>query len=448
MRLNKSEEPTCVPIADPRDTMTDPKAGKSGVAPGFYGADYVKIVIFGIALSALWTNLNSIIIPVQLLSFVPQSLKNTYLGLLTLAGLIVAIVVQPIAGALSDRSTLKWGRRRPYILAGAIAAVPFVIGLGFATSAVTFIASYCMLQACCNVAQGAYQGFIPDLVPQARRGLASGVKALFEAIGAIALVLPIGYFMDRYSNGAQKSWLWLSLGLLIFLLLCGASTTSLVIRESPSSKISRPSILSTLRKVFNIDLKKRHQFITFLLSRGFMVIPAAMLQTFALYYLTDKLGVSGPTAVANLVIVVGISSLIAVFPAGYLSDKVGRKPVVVSAGFLGASAIIWLLLSRNYTQILIGGGVIGIANGAFIAGSWALATDLVTKGEEARGMGLVNLASAGGSALARLVGPIIDLFNRYQRNLGYSVMLLLALGCYLAGSILLLVERTTSSELG
>jgi MFS family permease len=161
----------------------------------------------------------------------------------------------------------------------------------------------------------------------------------------------------------------------------------------------------------------------------------------------DKLGVSGPTAVAKLVIVVGISSLIAVFPAGHLSDKVGRKPVVVSAGFLGASSIVWLLLSRNYTQVLIGGGLIGIANGSFIAGSWALATDLVAKGDEARGMGLVNLASAGGSALARLAGPVIDLFNRYQRNLGYSVMLLLSLGCYLAGSILLLVERTTPSKM-
>lgn len=422
--------------------VADQKANRVGAVPDFHGADYVKIVILGIALSALWTNLHSIIIPIQLLGFVPESLKNTYLGYLTLAGLIVAMVVQPIAGVISDRSTLKWGRRRPYILAGALAAVPFLISIGFVGSYVGVLVLYCLLQASCNVAQGASQGFIPDLVPPARRGLASGTKALLETIGGIALVVPIGYFMGRYS-GSQESWLWLSLGVLAFFLVGGALTTALVVRESPGSGMLGPGLLSTARRAFALDWK-RHQFITFLISRGLMVMPAVMLQTFALYYLMDVLGITAPSAVANLIIVVAVSSLLVVFPAGRLSDRLGRKPVVVAAGFLGAVAVVWLLLSRSYAQVLVAGGLIGLANGAFTSGSWAFATDLVSKGEEASGLGLVNLASAGGSALARLIGPVIDFFNGYHRNLGYSVMLLLALGCYLIGSALLLVPRESS----
>ena len=83
------------------------------------------------------------------------------------------------------------------------------------------------------------------------------------------------------------------------------------------------------------------------------------------------------------------------------------------------------------------GALLGIANGAFLSTSWALATDLVAKGEEARYLGLANLAIAGGSALARLIGPVIDFFNGLGPNLGYSVMLLVCFICFVAGAGLL-----------
>ena len=79
----------------------------------FSRRDYIKITIFGLAISALWGSLHSIILPLRLLDFVDESLKNTYLGLLTLTGLLLAMAYQPIAGAISDRSRFRWGRRRP-----------------------------------------------------------------------------------------------------------------------------------------------------------------------------------------------------------------------------------------------------------------------------------------------------------------------------------------------
>jgi len=75
--------------------------------------DYVKITIYGFALSALWSSLHSIVLPLRLLDLVPEAEKNTRLGLLTFAGLLLAMIVQPIAGAISDRSGFRWGRRRP-----------------------------------------------------------------------------------------------------------------------------------------------------------------------------------------------------------------------------------------------------------------------------------------------------------------------------------------------
>ena len=76
-----------------------------------------------------------------------------------------------------------------------------------------------------------------------------------------------------------------------------------------------------------------------------------------------------------------------------------------------------------------------------MSSQWALATDLVGKGEEAKYLGLVNLVVAGGGALGRLIGPAIDFFNSYRPNLGYSVMFLFCFICFVVGSGLLMKIR-------
>src|SRR5512143_1980820 len=73
---------------------------------------------YWIGLSFKWNALHPIILPAVLLNLVPETQKNTYLGLLTFFGLIIAMIVQPVAGAISDGWRSRWGRRRP-LLAGA-----------------------------------------------------------------------------------------------------------------------------------------------------------------------------------------------------------------------------------------------------------------------------------------------------------------------------------------
>jgi Na+/melibiose symporter-like transporter len=143
------------------------------ITASFQRRDYIKITIFGFALTALWQSLHSIILPLRLLSFVPETQKNTYLGLMTLTGLLLAMAVQPIAGAISDRSGFRWGRRRPYILIGGIIAVLIIPGVGLAGSFTAIFIVYCLLQVATNTAQGPFQAFIPD---GARRQTGNGFR--------------------------------------------------------------------------------------------------------------------------------------------------------------------------------------------------------------------------------------------------------------------------------
>jgi Na+/melibiose symporter-like transporter len=408
-------------------------------ANGFHSIDYIKITILGFGLSALWASFHTVILQVRLLDFVAESLKNTYLGYLTFAGALIAMATQPIAGAISDRSGFTWGRRRPFILPGIILALLFLPGIGLGSSYLAIFIIYCLMQISTNTAQGPFQGFIPDLVPQGKRGVASGVRSLLNIVGGAVLIGVIGRFMGYYSAGEGSSWLWLSLGTLAIVLLGTMLVTVLTVKERPGIGGSRFPLLLTLYKSFKVDVRARPNFILFLVACLFIFMPWTALETFALYFLKDVIGIANPAAVtADLIIVVTACMLATVYPAGRLSDRVGRKLVIVPACLLSALGVVALFFSRSYMHILLCGGLLGISSGAWMSSQWALATDLVGKGEEARYLGLVNLVIAGGGALARLIGPVIDFFNAHSPNLGYSVMFLFCFVCFVIGSLLLL----------
>jgi MFS family permease len=414
---------------------------------GLHPIDYIKITIFGFALTAMWSSLHTFVLQLRLLDFVAESQKNTYLGLLTFAGLVLAMLVQPIAGAISDHWGFRWGRRRPYILIGTALVIILLPGIGLAKSFISLLIIYCLLQVSSNTAQGPFQAFIPDMVPGKKRGVASGVKGLLELAGGLILVRLLASFMGRYFAGEGELWLWSSLSLLDVVLLAALLVTIFTVKERPWVRVSPPPLLPTLYKSFKIDLKVSPGFVTFLVSRLLIVMAIATMQTFALYFLIDVVEVTNPTqATGDLLIVAGICLIGVVYPAGWLSDRIGRRPVVIASGVLGALGILPLLLIHNYSAMMVSGALLAISGGAFFSSNWALATDLVPKGEEARYLGLTNLATAGGSALARLIGIAIDPLNAYTHGLGYQVMLAACLLYFVIGSALLFKLKEPTSR--
>ena len=404
----------------------------------FGGMDYLKITVLGFALTALWSSLGSILLPIRILAYVPEAQKNTYLGLLTFTGLVVAIIIQPVAGTFSDFTNSRWGRRRPYILLGMLMTLIMLPWVGLASTYAAIFVVYCLLQICTNTAQASYQAFIPELVPPNKRGLASGIKSMLEVLGGVALVQVTAYFMGRYLKLGEEFWMWIALGILMAVLLIAMVITILTVKEPPSLGTTGLS-KSVFRQRLKIDLKVSRNFGWFLLARGLLGITGVALQIYTLYYLMDVVKIPNPALVAgNLIVVVGVCLLLTAYPAGRLSDRIGRKPIVIASGILGAIGVLVLLFSRTYLQLMFAGALIGMANGALLSGSWALATDLAVNGEEAKYLGLTNLAMAGGSALARLIGPVIDVFNGMKQGLGYQVMLLVCLTSLIAGTLILI----------
>jgi len=257
--------------------------------------------------------------------------------------------------------------------------------------------------------------------------------------------------MDHYSTGGGAYWLWLVLGVLAIVLLGAMIATMVMVRERPGAGGFPLLSFSALYKTFKVDIKANRDFIWFLVSRLLMLMAFTTLQTFALYFLQDVVGVASPAAATAKFSIVAVAGMLAiVYPAGRLSDRIGRRPILVTSGLLSALGIsLIFLFQHNYVFIILCGGLIGISFGAFMSTNWALATDLVARGEEARYLGLTNLATAGGAALARLIGPVIDFGNNYAPNLGYQVMLLACFVYFVAGSLLLLkIKMSGKPEVG
>lgn len=402
--------------------------------------DYIRISVFAFALSALWNSMNLIVMPARVMDFAPATAKNTYLGALTSAGLLVAIIVQPIAGAASDASRWSLGRRRPFVLVGAATAAVFLLALGAAPGLLVLWLVYVGLQVATNVAQGPYQGLIPDLVGGEKRGRASAAKLAAEVAGVVALAPATAYFVDRYREGGDAFWLWLALGCLATLLVVAAVLTLALVKERPMVAGTTAPIGEAIRRAFAVGWRERAELRWYLISRFFVLVAMSSVQAFAYYYLTDVVGVVGPAKVAGyLTVVGGAMVLLLAYPAGRLGDRLGRKPMLYVSGVVGCLGVLGLLLAQGVLWVLVSGALLGVATCLFLVNSWALATDLVPRERAAHYLGLVNLAALGG-VVARLWGPVIDFFNARQPGLGYTVLFLgclanIAIGTALVGLV-------------
>jgi MFS family permease len=212
--------------------------------------DFILINISWLGLNATNGTITPVLLPFLVALFVPAAMKNSDLATVRVIGLAVAMLVQPMAGMLSDRNTSRWGKRRPYILGGVLLSLMFlfIIGLspsffetngdgsvqkilGTNSAFMVLLFGFVLLQISLNTTQAATQGLIPDLVPEDQRGRASGVKAVMELL-PVFLVIIVGPLVD----GGE---IWLVITILGAVLLITMLLTLIFVHEEPL--IRKPS---------------------------------------------------------------------------------------------------------------------------------------------------------------------------------------------------------------
>ena len=412
----------------------------------------LKLSALGFGISGVFLALDTVIMPVLVLAVASEGLKNTFLGVLGFSGLMVAALVQLAVGWFSDRTRSPLGRRIPYLLWGGIFSCVGIAGLGYATwylvsEDIAFAAKYLALigvwlfiQLNVNIAYGPYQALIRDLVPVGRIGIAASLKILMDAAGVVTLIFISGRLIGHYTGADSIKWLWLSLGVLGGAVLLATTITSLTVRSRETrgaSTIGGVGAAQQMRSGFHPHL------IWFLLSRFLMLTAVFIFPTYGLFFLRDVVGLENPAqALANMVLPIGGALALSIYPAGWLSDRVGRKPVVLAGAVGAAIGAIAMLSADGALEVLIIATIIGASVGVLLSASWALANDLGTVGREAQHMGMVTIATVSGAAVAKIIGPGVDLLNRASPGWGYSGLFITCGALFLLGTLLLMPLKT------
>lgn len=359
-----------------------------------------------IAVNLFWLGLNlrnnavgTIFMPYLVDGFVAESVRNSALGGLRTAGLVIAMLVQPAMGLLSDRSRSRFGRRRPFLLVGVLLDLLFLTWIALAGNFWSLAAAVLFIQFSSNVSHGPLQALIPDLVPESQRGRASGIKAIFELLPVVLLGLTIAPLV----GAGQFGWAVVATGggLLLILALTLATVNETPFKSSVTTPL-RPALLGVLGMLAGLAFgglaglaggallgglaglvalvvglsgsawvtgvtvggvasmviavlagvwsgvratlgrlpSSQAGFLWWVVNRLMFLAAISSIQGFAPFFLMYAFGVSAERAAAmtgQLMTVVGIFTLASALPAGWLSDKVGHRRLLALSGLLGAA---------------------------------------------------------------------------------------------------------------
>ena len=406
--------------------------------------DLLKLNSFSFGITGFILAMDTVVLPVIVLTVAPDEFKNTYLAILGISGLLMAAMVQPTIGRISDRTQSAVGRRVPFIISGAVFSAIGLVGIRLAPNFGVLFAVWIFIQANVNIAYGPGLALIRDCVPLNRIGMASSMKIMSDAAGGAVMIAVTGALIG---NTGSLDWEWISLGILAFLMILAISITSVQVSrrelKAPSDS-QRTDIESSFRSVMSGQLS------LFLISRLIMITAIASFQTYGLFFLRDSVGLDNPAeALGRMTLVIAGALAIGVHISGWVSDRVGRKPVVVAGAIGAALSTLWMLTADDSTQVLIIASVIGASIGVLLSANWALANELAEQGQAGLHMGVVNLATIGGAAIAKMLGPGIDALNRIPGradDFGYQVLIAGAAALFVIGALMLMPLNKTERE--
>ena len=409
----------------------------------------IRLNAFSFGVTGFLMAMDTAVLPVIVLSLAPESLKNTYLAMLGMGGLLVAAIIQPLIGRISDRTRSPLGRRVPYIIAGTVVVCASLVLTLLAPNFAALFCAWMFIQANLNIAYGPGMALIRDLVPMARVGVASSLKVLMDATGGLALITACAALIGQAAGSGlgpvlvYVDWEWAVLALLGAALIISVAVTCLTVLARDPSRRARPVRRreEPAPPVLNVQLG------LFLVSRLLLMTAIYSFPTYGLFFLKDVVEAQNPAqTLSQMIPAIGGSLAVAVYVAGWVSDRIGRKPVVIAGAVAGAVSTSWLLLTDTTTGLVVTACIIGASAGTLLSANWALANEMGDERRAGTHIGIVNLSTIGGAALPRLFGPGIDLLNHTSEDLGYQTLIAGCAALFLAGAITLLPLNSGPAE--
>lgn len=361
--------------------------------------------LFALAWLAIWAVQ---LTPLQLL--IPLQLdtpggEGEWIGGVVVSGLVLgiggflALLATPLAGALSDRTRARLGRRRPWALAGTALMTVSLVGLAFASGTLAVGLGWTGLSLGIAVSSAAFTALIADQLTD-QRGAASAVVGSTQAVGLILGVGTIALLDLDITSGY--------LVLAVLAALSGSAAALLL--PDPLRAVARP-VHHEPRAARWAVLRDR-DFTWMLGGRLVVNVGNALGTTLLLFFLLYGVGTPAAQAEDDLLLLILVYTVFIVAASiigGRISDRTGsRRGLVVVAALVQAVAATLLAVAPAYPVALAAAAILGAGFGAFTSVGLALATDLLPREEDhARDLGLVAVAANLGQLLGPLLGAAL-----------------------------------------
>ncbi len=365
------------------------------------------ILMLCLANIALWFSMQPVIIyllPSQITAFDSDpGRQGLYDGLVLALGAFLSIFSNIIGGALSDRTTSRWGRRAPWLAGCAVLSAGALALLGNATTLAMLFIGYGLYQLVVNGALAALTAVVPDKAPDAQRGLISAFVGLALPVAIVLGAVVIGIAVRDVKTG--------------YYILAGSFVIvsvlfTLVLRDTPLPREAVPPFrLGAFLRGFWISPRANPDFgwawlVRFLVNFGW----SSTLGSFLFLYLKNAVGVKDPSGSAAIAQIIAVAMiLVSSVLGGYLSDRFRRRKVFVTgSAALICVALVILAFFTSWTTTLIAAVIVGLGFGAYLAVDLALMTEVLPSARDrGKDMGVFNIANALPNALAPLTGGLV-----------------------------------------
>jgi MFS family permease len=329
--------------------------------------------------------------------------KEQVLALVTGAGALVSVVCNPLAGAFSDRTTLRFGRRLPWLVGGALGGALFLVVLSVAPNVPVMLLAWCGVQATLNAMVAAVTAMVPDQVPVARRGRIGGIVAVAQTLGVVA-----GTGIAAATGSIAAGYLSIAAFLILLTVPFAFSSRDLALPADARPPFAWRAFLAS----FWISPRAYPDFGWAWITRFLVNLGNALGLLYLLYFLQDVVGYTSDQAEDRLFLLTALYAgtlVLTTVVFGVWSDRVGRRKVFVTwSGLVSGLAALLLGVGQSWPAALAAAVVMGCAFGIYTAVDFALITQVLPAAvDRGKDLGVINIANALPQVLAPVLAGVL-----------------------------------------
>ncbi|MCI1829765.1 MAG: MFS transporter [Actinomyces sp.] len=402
-----ASEPASDPTVDPAGSpnilgpaLIPPKMGvkPEHTKPIWYVA-MIVLAQFGLFLALLTPVMVSMQLKVNTLTS-DASEQAAMIGAILPWGALAALVFNVVGGRISDRTTGRWGRRRPWMILGIAGLALSLVIVALGTNTVTLAIGWFLAQSLANLGYAAFTASMADQLSDRQYGTVSGLVAVAQNVAIMA-----GTWLASFLS--HNILLLLLVPALIGFVLM--SLYALCIPEPILKENKYPFNWKELLQTFWVNPVAHPDYTWAWIGRFLIIFASFMFTTFRLQYMTQHLQLDQDAAVSAValgVTIYTVATMITGVVGGWLSDRFQRRKILVAISILVFALGTYLLMHAESVEFFyVCEAIMGAAYGVYGAVDMALVFEVLPdQANTGKDLGVFNIANALPQSLAPAFG--------------------------------------------